>query len=75
MKQGRFEAENQLAKLLEHCSIPKGRTDLSKPSNILWLSRNLSPRNCPIQHLRLVRDLLIQAGQGLYLLIQAGQGL
>jgi hypothetical protein len=65
MKQAKFGVESQLARLLEHCSIPKGRTDLSKPSNILWLRRNLSPRNCPVQYLRLVRELIIQAGQGL----------
>ena len=39
------EHETELSSLLETMDIPILRRDISKPENLLWLSRNLVIRN------------------------------
>ena len=59
------ESERQLATLLKRCTVPVAKCDLSRPSNIRWLRRNLTPLNCPSsQHGAIIR-LLIEVGRGL----------
>ncbi len=64
-RRGVRELERQLAGLLAMCAIPVERCDLSKPSNIRWLRRNLTPQNCPSSLLVAVIRLLAEVGRGL----------
>ncbi len=65
MQGGAPDAVRQLSVLLVMCTIPSNRLDLSKPSNIRWLRRHLSPRNCPLALLGTVNRLLTEVGRGL----------